>query len=97
MTTLEKENNQQACEITLGTISFASEVTRKSVFHFSMSPNPFFSFFIFLTNFRFSDWMLEMWVKRNFEKCYNIIFPKATSGSELLTFLGQGRGREKNN
>lgn len=42
MTALEREVNQQGCEITLGTVYSASELSRESVFHFSMSPNPIF-------------------------------------------------------
>lgn len=45
MTAPKKEDNQQGCEITLGTVYFASELSRESVFHFSMSPNPLVCFF----------------------------------------------------
>lgn len=93
MTAPEKKDNQQGCEITLGTVYFASELSRESVFHFSISPNPGF----FLTVFSFCGWLLDMRVKRNFETQYTVTFPKPASGSELFTFLGQGRGREKNN
>ena len=93
MTAQEKEDNQQGREITLGTVSFASELSRESVFHFSISPNSGF----FLTIFSFCGCLPEMQVKRNFDTQHTVTFAKPTAGFELFTFLGQGRGREKNN
>lgn len=95
MTALEKEHNQQGCKITLGTDFFVSGVSRKSVFHFSLSPNSGF-FGLFFTFYNFCGWLLEIWVKKGTWKYSTHLNFQNYITICLVHFPGAGeRSREK--